>query len=159
MVGLPVLAPDDYEILASKYENQDHESHLLTSYTTGQVDGYRAQLAVYSQLMRFPHTTFSEKMMFQPYSIQNLHPVSRGTVLIDPKNPEGQIIVDHLESSNDIDINSTSWLRTCASCGGTWHRANWENMSPGKQVRARTTPILSSSGYMAPNDYLLSMRS
>lgn len=106
MVGLPVLAPNSYEALASKYEKQNPESHLPPSYTPEQIHGYEAQQAVYSRLMRSPDTTFNEMMMFQPGgSIQNLHPVSRGTVSIDPSNPEGDVIVDYRAASNEIDLD------------------------------------------------------
>ena len=106
MVGMPVLSPENYEALASKYENQDPRSHLPSTYTREQVDGYGAQQAVYSRLMRSPETTFNEMMMFQPGgSIQNLHPVSRGTVFINPSDPEGDVIVDYRGASNAIDLD------------------------------------------------------
>lgn len=105
MIGLPVLAPDNFETLASKYEAQDPMSHLPESYTDEQIEGYRRQQEVYAKLMRSPNTTFNEMMMFGPGgSIQNLHPMSRGTVLIDPTDPEGEVIVDYRAGTNGIDL-------------------------------------------------------
>lgn len=57
MLGLPVLAPDTYDALATKYEEQDPESHLPESYTPEQIEGYRQQQAVFARLMRSPNTT------------------------------------------------------------------------------------------------------
>lgn len=105
MLGMPVLAPDTFEELATRYEEQDPESHLPASYTPEQVEGYRQQQAVFSRLMRSSNTTFNEMMMMGPGgSIQNLHPVSRGTVSLDPANPEGTVIVDYRAASNEIDL-------------------------------------------------------
>lgn len=105
MIGLPVLAPDTYEDIATRYEEQDPTSHLPSSYTEEQVEGYRQQQAVFSRLMRSPNTTFNEMMMMGPGgSVQNLHPVSRGTVLIDPINPESEPIVDYRGGTNEIDL-------------------------------------------------------
>lgn len=105
MLGMPVLAPDTFEDLASRYEEQDPESHLPPSYTPEQIEGYRQQQAIFSRLLRSPNTTFNEMMMGGPGgSIQNLHPVSRGTVSLDPQNPEGTVIVDYRAASNDVDL-------------------------------------------------------
>lgn len=105
MVGMPVLAPDTYEALATRYEDQDPTSHLPSSYTDEQVEGYRQQQAVFSRLMRSPNTTFNEMMMMGPGgSIQNLHPASRGTVRLDTANPEGEVLVDYRGGTNDVDL-------------------------------------------------------
>lgn len=105
MLGLPVLAPDTFEDLAQRYEDQDPESHLPTSYTPEQIEGYRQQQAVFSRLMRSPNTTFNEMMMMGPGgSIQNLHPASRGTVSLNPENPEGTVLVNYRAGSNQLDL-------------------------------------------------------
>lgn len=105
MLGLPVLAPDTYEDLAQRYEDQDPTSHLPASYTAEQIEGYRQQQAVFSRLIRSPDTTFNEMMMGGPGgSIQNLHPLSRGTVRLDPANPEGTVLVDYRAGSNELDL-------------------------------------------------------
>lgn len=105
MIGMPVLAPDTYEDMATRYEEQDPTSHLPSSYTEEQVEGYRQQQAIFARLMRSPNTTFNEMMMMGPGgSVQNLHPVSRGTVLIDPANPEAEPIVNYRGGTNEIDL-------------------------------------------------------
>lgn len=105
MLGMPVIAPDSYEALASKYEEQDPESHLPSSYTAEQIEGYRQQQAVFSKLMRSSNTTFNEMMMINAGgSIQNLHPASRGTVSLNLEDPEGEVIVDYRGGTNEIDL-------------------------------------------------------
>jgi choline dehydrogenase-like flavoprotein len=105
MIGLPVLAPDTYDEISSRYEEQDPETHLPASYTPELVEGYRQQQAVFARLMRSPNTTINEMMMMGPGgSIQNLHPVSRGTVTLNPEDPEGEVIVDYRAASNEIDL-------------------------------------------------------
>ena len=43
--------------------------------------------------------------MFGPGgSVQNLHPMSRGTILINTTNPEGEMIVDYRAATNPVDI-------------------------------------------------------
>ncbi|KAH7308567.1 hypothetical protein B0I35DRAFT_483113 [Stachybotrys elegans] len=104
-VGLPVLSPDNYEAITTKYEEQDPTSHLPESYTEEQVEGYRQQQAVYARNLRAPDTTVNSMMMFGPGgSIQNLHPLSRGTITLDPENPQGEVIVDYRAATNEIDL-------------------------------------------------------
>src|SRR5688572_14918795 len=96
MVGLPVISPDRYEELAAAYEAQDPAEFLPESYDETLIEGYRQQHKIFSQLMRSTGTIFTEFMMYGPGgSVQNLHPMSRGTVLIDPSNPEGEVLVDY----------------------------------------------------------------
>ena len=105
MVGIPALAPTEYEDLSTRYEEQDPESHLPSTYTEEQVEGYRQQQAVFSRLMRSPDTTFNEMMMFGPGgSIQNLHPLSRGTVRLDEASPDNEVLVDYRGASNGLDL-------------------------------------------------------
>ncbi|KAI9162882.1 Dehydrogenase xptC [Paramyrothecium foliicola] len=104
-VGLPVLSPDNYEAITSKYEEQDPTSHLPESYTTEQIEGYRKQQAVYTRLLQAPDTTVNSMMMNGPGgSIQNLHPLSRGIVSLNPADPEGEVIVDYRAATNELDL-------------------------------------------------------
>ncbi|KEY65326.1 hypothetical protein S7711_01837 [Stachybotrys chartarum IBT 7711] len=104
-VGLPVLSPDNYESLTARYEEQDPLSHLPESYTPEQVEGYRQQQAVYARLLRAPDTTVNSMMMTGPGgSIQNLHPLSRGIVSLNPEDPEGEVTVDYRAATNELDL-------------------------------------------------------
>lgn len=148
MIGLPVLSPDNYEALASKYEEQDPTSHLPPRYTDEQIEGYRQQQAVYSRLMRSPDTTFNEMMMYGPGgSIQNLHCMSRGTVLIDPSDPEGEVIVDYRAGTNEIDLEvmaeNIRFMRRYMTTGEL-QQYNARETSPGSSIT--TTEQLVSWG-------------
>ncbi|TEA19227.1 Dehydrogenase xptC [Colletotrichum sidae] len=106
MIGLPVISPDRYESLARTYEAQDPKSHLPSSYTAEQIAGYRQQQKVYGRLMRSKNTVFNEMMMYGPGgSVQNLHPLSRGNILLNTAQPEGEMIVDYRAASNTIDLD------------------------------------------------------
>lgn len=105
MIPLTAVAPDTYGALATKYEEQDPTTHLPSSYTEEQVEGYRKQQEVYAELMRSDNINVNEIMLYGPGgAIQNLHCHSRGTVFIDPANPEGEMIVDYRAGSNEIDL-------------------------------------------------------
>ncbi|PGH12688.1 hypothetical protein AJ80_06634 [Polytolypa hystricis UAMH7299] len=106
MLGLPAVTPDGYEQLAAAFEAQDPTQYLPSSYDETLKEGYRQQHKVMSRLMRSNNVIFLEVMMFGAGgSVQNLHPMSRGTILIDPTNPEGDMIVDYRAATNPIDLD------------------------------------------------------
>ncbi|KAF6810429.1 Oxygen-dependent choline dehydrogenase 5 [Colletotrichum sojae] len=106
MIGMPVVSPDRYEALARAYEAQDPRSHLPSTYTSEQIEGYRQQQKVYGRLMRSKNTVFSEMMMYGPGgSVQNLHCMSRGNILLNTGQPEAEMIVDYRAASNAIDLD------------------------------------------------------
>lgn len=106
MIGLPVITPERFEELAAAYEAQDPAEFLPDSYDETLIEGYRQQHKISSSFMRSAGVTFLELMMFGPGgSVQNLHPMSRGTILINPSNPEGEMIVDYRAVSNPIDMD------------------------------------------------------
>ncbi|KAM0328803.1 hypothetical protein ACHAQA_005217 [Verticillium albo-atrum] len=106
MLGLPVVSPSRYQELATRFQNQNPASHLPSSYTAEQVAGYRRQQEIYARLMRSTNVVFLEMMMYGPGgSVQNLHPHSRGTILINPANPEGDMIIDYRAATNDVDLD------------------------------------------------------
>lgn len=106
MIGLPVIAPERFEELAAAYEAQDPAEFLPDSYDETLIEGYRQQHKISTRFMRSAGVTFLELMMLGPGgSVQNLHPMSRGTILIDPSNPEGDMIVDYRAVSNPIDMD------------------------------------------------------
>jgi hypothetical protein len=106
MIGLPVISPSRYAALAAAYEAQNPATYLPTSYDATLIEGYRRQQQVYSRLMRSPGNTFLEIMLFGPGgAVQNLHPMSRGTIRLNPTNPSGGMIVDYRAATNPIDID------------------------------------------------------
>ena len=104
-LGLPVVSPDNYESIASEFEAQDPAQYLPDGADATVIAGYEAQKAALASAMRSPDVTFYQQMIggSPSGSVQNLRPVSRGTVLINPSNPEAEPIVDDRAMSNPID--------------------------------------------------------
>ncbi|KAK2803295.1 hypothetical protein FQN51_003713 [Onygenales sp. PD_10] len=106
MIGLPVITPDKFEELAAAYEAQDPKEYLPSTYDPTLIEGYAQQQKVYSRLMRSTGVTFLEMMLFGPGgSVQNLHPMSRGTIQINTTDPEGGMVVDYRAATNPIDMD------------------------------------------------------
>ncbi|KAI5807816.1 hypothetical protein DFH27DRAFT_510405 [Peziza echinospora] len=107
-IGLPVIAPDAYEAIATKYESQDPAQYLPTSAAPEVIEGYKQQQKVWGKAMRSKGVTYMNMMIMGPGgSPQNLKPTSRGTVLINPSNPQAEPIVDYRAMSNPIDMQIT----------------------------------------------------
>lgn len=109
-VELPVVSPGSFKRIASKYESQDPATYLPKDTDRTIIRGYRKQQQIYAREMRakdfsFLRATFSGDPSFVPIII---HPVSRGTVLIDPaagSDIEVEPIVNYRAASNPIDVD------------------------------------------------------
>lgn len=105
MIGLPVVTPDRYEALAQAYESQDPAAYLPDNYEETQIEGYKQQQKVWAKLMRSTNPVFLEIMIRGAGgAIQNLHCMSRGTILMDPKDPNGEMQVDYRAATNPVDV-------------------------------------------------------
>ncbi|KAB5515483.1 hypothetical protein GE09DRAFT_1179452 [Coniochaeta sp. 2T2.1] len=105
-IGLPVVSPSNFSSIAARFADQDPAAYFPNGTHPTIITGYRQQQLIYSREMRlkdFSFLRFSVKgdPTFTPV---NIHPVSRGTILIDPTNPEAEPIVDYRAASNPIDI-------------------------------------------------------
>ncbi|KAK4658271.1 hypothetical protein QC762_100470 [Podospora pseudocomata] len=109
-VELPVVSPGSFKRIASKYESRDPATYLPKGTDRTIIRGYRKQQQIYAREMRakdfsFLRATFSGDPSFVPIII---HPVSRGTVLIDPaagSDIEVEPIVNYRAASNPIDVD------------------------------------------------------
>ncbi|KAK0639798.1 glucose oxidase [Cercophora newfieldiana] len=120
---LRTISPTNFSPLAARFASQHPSAFLLRDTHPTIIAGYRAQQALYAREMlrsdfsaiRF---TLTGTPSFQPITI---HPVSRGTVLIDPEAPEGEPIVDYRAASNPIDVEiaveGIKFLRRAFSTG------------------------------------------
>ncbi|KAF2183788.1 GMC oxidoreductase [Zopfia rhizophila CBS 207.26] len=93
IIGLPVITPNKTEILAKKFEDQDPAAYLPNNTHPTVMVGYRVQKNIINKSPSF-------------VSAQQ-HPMSRGTVYIDRKNPTAEPIVDYRAFNNPIDIEVT----------------------------------------------------
>jgi len=157
MIGLPIVSPERFEEIAAAFEAQDPMTHLPDSYTEEQVEGYRQQQKVWSKLMRSKGVVFLEMMMGRPGgSIQNLHCQSRGTVLIDPADPQGEMIVDYRAASNEIDVRvMVEMIRFMRRYMTTGELAAYEatEQSPGANVTSDADLSAWARGIIIPSVY------
>ncbi|KAK0732412.1 hypothetical protein B0T21DRAFT_334565 [Apiosordaria backusii] len=157
-IGLSVIAPSSFSRIASRYESQSPAAYLPKGTHPTIIRGYRQQQRIYAREMRaknfsFLRATFSGDPSFVPIVI---HPVSRGTVLIDPAasaDIEVEPIVDYRAASNPIDVGvaveQIKFLRRFIT-GGELSRYNATEVVPGpgyetdealaRWVRANTIP-------------------
>ncbi|KAK0668229.1 putative GMC oxidoreductase [Cercophora samala] len=157
-VELPVVSPRSFKRIASQYESQDPAAYLPKGTDKTVVRGYRKQQQIYAREMRarefsFLRATLSGEPSFVPIVI---HPVSRGTVLIDPaagSDIEVEPIVDYRAASNptdvDVAVEEIKFLRRLMTSGDL-ARYNATELAPGPGyesdealaawVRANTIP-------------------
>jgi hypothetical protein len=67
-MGMPVVSLSRYEDLSSIYESQNPPatSHLPSSYTEGQIEGYKQQQKVYTKLLREKNVQWNEMILGVP---------------------------------------------------------------------------------------------
>ncbi|KAI0487273.1 GMC oxidoreductase [Xylaria cf. heliscus] len=129
-LGMPVIAPDTFEEIASKLEKLDHATLLPndthptiiagehTHLHAGSVlftsnipwpAGYKAQMQNMAAAMRSPNTAFYNHVLTGGASsgtIVDLHPLSRGTVNIDVTDPFArEPVVDYRALANPVDLD------------------------------------------------------
>lgn len=109
-ISLPVMAPDVYASIAEDIGNQDPASFLPDGADPTIVAGYKAQLALLSKAAGSNNTAWLQMGLGgNPFGSQdqwgfNIHPLSRGTVNLDPINPNGEPLVDYRMLSNPVDL-------------------------------------------------------
>ena len=107
-IGLPAVSPSNFAAIAQKFAKQDPAAYLPPSTHPHVLAGYARQKALWARAMLSPGVTFFEYILNASPTFgapQNLHPMSRGTVTIDPANPSGPMRVDYRGLSNPIDLD------------------------------------------------------
>ncbi|KAK4168448.1 hypothetical protein QBC43DRAFT_360353 [Cladorrhinum sp. PSN259] len=113
-VGLPIVSPSRFASVASSFESQPPDKYLPKNSHPSVIAGYKQQKRLYAREMRSLGLSFlriavttalsgndSSILAWQPV---NIHPLSRGTVLIDPAQPEAEPIVNYRAASNPLDL-------------------------------------------------------
>ncbi|KAG4437134.1 hypothetical protein IFR05_007396 [Cadophora sp. M221] len=109
-VGLPVIAPDVYSSIASDISILDPASVLPPGTDATIIAGYGAQLKLMAAAARSKNTAWLQMGLGgNPFGIPdqwvfNIHPLSRGTVHLNPSDPNGEPLVDYRMLSNPVDI-------------------------------------------------------
>lgn len=106
LLGLPVIAPDAYESIASEIESQDPASFLPNGTDRTVIAGYGAQLSLMARAVRSKNTAFLQLPLraAENFYVFNTHPLSRGTINLNPVDPSGEPLVDYRSLSNPIDL-------------------------------------------------------
>ncbi|KAG4420213.1 hypothetical protein IFR04_006689 [Cadophora malorum] len=143
-VGLPVIAPDAYSSIASEIEGLDAASILPLGTDPTIIAGYRAQLKLMAAAARSKNTAWLQMGLGgNPFGLSdqwvfNIHPLSRGTVHLDPADPNGEPLVDYRMLSNFIDLRVAvalfKGIRSYYSSQGAMKRLTPVETKPGANV-------------------------
>ncbi|KAH6632189.1 hypothetical protein F5144DRAFT_512349, partial [Chaetomium tenue] len=113
-VSLPHLAPSNHESIITKIRAIAADATLAASYlppdhrtSTPMITGYQAQLSALADLLANPQSPSIESPFWTGASASAilLHPLSRGTVRLDPTNPLAQPILDSRAGTNPVDFD------------------------------------------------------
>ncbi|KAI1358091.1 hypothetical protein F5Y08DRAFT_351216 [Xylaria arbuscula] len=108
-LGMPVIAPDTFEDIASKLEDLDHAALLPKDTHPTVLAGYKEQMKSMAAAIRSPNTAFYNHVITGGASsgtIVDLHPLSRGTVNINTKDPfKSEPVVDYRALTNPVDLD------------------------------------------------------
>ncbi|OTB07319.1 putative GMC oxidoreductase [Hypoxylon sp. CI-4A] len=107
-LGMPVISPDRFESIASKLETQDHAAQLPPGTDPTVIAGYSAQMKNMAASIRSSNTAFYNHVLSgggSSGSLIDLHPLSRGTVNINPTDPFAEPIVDYRALTNPVDLD------------------------------------------------------
>jgi choline dehydrogenase len=103
-----VIAPDAYEDIAARLEAQNPATYLHVGAADTVVAGYRAQKAALAAGLRSRGSAvynFFLRGASTEGALVYLHPVSRGTIALDPRNPLiGNPLVDFRALTNPVDV-------------------------------------------------------
>ncbi|TGJ85659.1 hypothetical protein E0Z10_g3122 [Xylaria hypoxylon] len=108
-LGMPVIAPDRFEEIASKLEKLDYATSLPNGTHPTVLAGYKAQMKNMAAAIRSPNTAFYNHVLTGAASsgtIVDLHPLSRGTVNINTTDPfKSEPVVDYRALTNPVDLD------------------------------------------------------
>ncbi|KAK2736318.1 hypothetical protein FQN55_001704 [Onygenales sp. PD_40] len=106
-LGMPAISPDNFVAIAAKYEQQAIGEYLIEGLDQTVIDGYEAQKKVFARAIRSANVSFFEQFLGGGAGglAINLHPFSRGSVNIDPANPNAEPVVDYRALVNPVDTD------------------------------------------------------
>ncbi|PGH14497.1 hypothetical protein AJ79_02990 [Helicocarpus griseus UAMH5409] len=116
-LGMPAISPDNFATIASNYEQQTAGEYLAEGLDQTIIDGYEEQKRIFARAIRSANVSFFEQFVGGGAGglAVNLHPVSRGSVNIDPANPNAEPLVDYRALTNPIDVDimveMVRWIR------------------------------------------------
>ncbi|EAQ87707.1 hypothetical protein CHGG_04326 [Chaetomium globosum CBS 148.51] len=145
-VSLPHLAPSNHGSIITKIRAIAADAALAASYlppdhrtSTPMIAGYQAQLSALADLLANAQSPSIESPFWTGASASAilLHPLSRGTVRLDPANPLAQPILDSRAGTNPVDFDlhlaHVRFLRR-AGATATLRRYGAVEVAPGAAV-------------------------
>lgn len=157
------MAPEMYSSIATEMENQDPASFLPPGTHPTVIAGYHSQLKVMAKAARSNNTAWLQMGLGgNPFGITdqwgfNIHPMSRGTVHLDPSNPTGEPLVDYRMLSNPIDLRVAiglfRGLRTYFSSQGAMKTLTPVETRPGTNVTSDEDIGRYIAGVLNPSEY------
>lgn len=104
---MPVVSPQGFQALASRYESQNPSAYLAPNTDHSVIAGYAEFQKLHAKMLRSRDSTFLWLALANvPFMLPiNQHVTSMGTINIDPVNPNGEPIVDYRALSNPVDID------------------------------------------------------
>lgn len=105
-LGLPAISPNDVDTIASKYENQDLAAYIPKDTHPEISAGYQAQRSAFTKILRSKNVSILWQILSSSPRTDPVfqHPVSRGTININPSNPTAEPIIDYRAFTNPLDI-------------------------------------------------------
>ncbi|CAN9262534.1 unnamed protein product [Alternaria alternata] len=133
MVPLQIVDPERYKNLADQVRSSDNEAFLPSVYKNSKklIKGFKAQRAILADLYESAKAgvvehTISGSGTFEIVGLEK--PISRGTITIDPANPQGPPRILYNSLSNPVDravlASCVRFLRT------VWARPELAKFSP-----------------------------
>lgn len=105
-LGLPIIAPDEYSSIASDLEDLDPASLLPPDTDPTITAGYAAQLKLMAAAARSNNTAWLQFGLrgLTRMNVNNMHPLSRGSVNVNISSPNSAPVVDYRALTNPIDV-------------------------------------------------------
>lgn len=132
-IPLPEIDPKRYRSLAKQLTGQKDDAYLPSIYKNNKklLKGVRAQRKILAGLYQNPEAGMTEYAIpaSGSYELVALEkPVSRGTIMINPANPQGSPVILYNAMSNPLDkailASSVRWIRQ------VWARPELAKFSP-----------------------------
>jgi len=97
LIPLPIIDPENFKAIVDEYMDLNLKEYLPIEYSEDSIKGYEAQRKVMADMMLASDNAFLELPLFAgpSYSAVLIKVLSRGTVMLDPKDKYADPIVDY----------------------------------------------------------------
>ncbi|KAL1873986.1 hypothetical protein VTK73DRAFT_637 [Phialemonium thermophilum] len=155
-VGLPTLTDkyqDIIDAIKAQLADGSFKSYLPGGSDLPVIEGYKAQLEILARELADPESPVMESPFASGISSSGFHlkPLSRGTVLLNVSDPEGEPVIDYRSCSNPVDwdilLTFVDFFRRYAATP-TMQSLGATEETPGPNVTSRNDLIRSFRGML-----------